>query len=74
LAAANRTGGLFTGRSPAFTLPDKDIVAWALVASGLFLLATNLRLLYWWDWNRFWPILLIVIGAALLTRRSGPTA
>lgn len=40
-----------------------------LVGLGLVFLAQNLGLLRWWDWSLFWPLVLIVMGAALLWRR-----
>jgi len=52
----------------------KEVLAWALVAIGLVVLATNLNLLPWWDWRLFWPAVLIVAGVALLTRRDVPSA
>jgi hypothetical protein len=30
----------------------------------IFLLAHNLGWTHWWNWNRFWPVLLMVIGMA----------
>lgn len=40
-----------------------------LVGLGLVFLGQNLGLLRWWDWSLFWPLVLIVMGAALLWRR-----
>ncbi|MFQ5946344.1 MAG: PspC domain-containing protein [Anaerolineae bacterium] len=40
-----------------------------LVGLGLVFLGQNLGLLRWWDWSLFWPLVLIVVGAALLWQR-----
>ena len=52
----------------------KELIAWALVAIGLMMLASTLQILPTWDWGRFWPLLLIVAGTALLLRPREPTA
>jgi phage shock protein PspC (stress-responsive transcriptional regulator) len=47
----------------------KELVGWGLVALGAILLADNVRLLGM-DWDRLWPVLLVVVGFALLIRRQ----
>ncbi|MFN0072770.1 MAG: PspC domain-containing protein [Chloroflexota bacterium] len=40
-----------------------------LIALGALFLAQNLGLLWWWNWRVFWPMVLICVGALLLTRQ-----
>ena len=40
-----------------------------LIAIGALLLLSNFGLLHWWRWDIFWPLLLIVVGVALLAGR-----
>ena len=51
-----------------------EVGALILVALGLFFLATNVGWFHWFNWNLFWPLVLIVIGAAMLVRRTGRPA
>ena len=46
------------------------IAALLLIGLGGLLLASNLDLIRWSQVQRFWPVLLIALGAALLLRRS----
>jgi len=46
------------------------LLAWAFVAFGLLLLFNNLRIVTIGNWGEFWPVLMIVAGAALLLNRS----
>ncbi len=41
-----------------------------LVTAGVLILLGNLGLFTFWNWARWWPVLLIVLGAALLLRRE----
>ena len=41
-----------------------------LVAVGIVLLAGNFGLLRWFNWNVYWPLVLVAIGGWLLVRRS----
>ena len=50
-----------TGRLSLFGL--------ALIAIGTLLLLNTLGVLYWWRWDVFWPLLIIVAGVALLAGR-----
>jgi len=51
-----------------------ELLAWALVALGLMMLASTLQILPSVDWGRFWPVLLVVAGTALLLHRRVPSA
>ena len=47
--------------------------AWAggiLILLGIFFLLSNLNLFVWLDWNKVWPVLLVIIGVALLVGRG----
>ena len=44
-----------------------------LIAIGAAFLAVNFGLLGWWDWGRFWPVLLILAGLLVIIRRMGGT-
>jgi hypothetical protein len=47
----------------------RELIGWGLLALGLILLADNLRL-FGFDWDRFWPLLLVAVGFALLIKRQ----
>ena len=55
-------GGLVTSRTAMAGL--------LLVLAGGLLLLSNLGLFNWLSWGRLWPILLIVLGGAILLRRG----
>ena len=40
-----------------------------LITLGVLFLAQNMGLLLWWNWRIFWPVVLIGVGALLLTRQ-----
>ena len=40
-----------------------------LVAIGIYFLLLNLGFLTWWNWDIFWPIVLIALGLFVLARR-----
>lgn len=40
-----------------------------LILVGLWFLLANLGLLNWWQWNIAWPLILILIGLAILVQR-----
>lgn len=40
-----------------------------LIIAGVLFLLASFDLLRWFYWGRFWPLLLIIIGVFLLTRR-----
>jgi phage shock protein C len=49
---------------------DRAAVAGAiLVAVGVLILVGNLGLFSFWSWGRLWPLILILMGGALLLRR-----
>lgn len=45
------------------------VVAAILIAVGIIVLLSNFGLLWWSDFGRLWPLILIVIGVVLLLRR-----
>ncbi|MBI4200807.1 MAG: PspC domain-containing protein [Chloroflexi bacterium] len=49
----------------------RSVVGVLLIALGGLLLLKQLGLLDWLDWGTLWPIVLILIGIALVTRRLG---
>lgn len=66
------------------TTPPPDVHRWGsgprppafwagavLIALGIFFLLNNLGLLSWWNWDIFWPLLLIALGVWILARRLG---
>jgi len=46
----------------------RHLIGWALIAIGAIFLLSNLDLLWWLRWSKLWPLILIVIGAALILR------
>jgi len=40
-----------------------------IILIGLIFLLQNFGLFWWWKWGNLWPIILVVIGIALLVRR-----
>jgi hypothetical protein len=60
--------------APARRTPSRrrgGIGGWILILLGAFFLANNLGLLEWLEWSLAWPALLIIIGIAMILRRSG---
>jgi phage shock protein C len=49
---------------------SNELGALILIALGLFFLMGNLGWMHWFNWNFFWPVILIVLGAALLIQRT----
>jgi hypothetical protein len=47
---------------------SRMVAGLVLVVLGGLLLASNMGLAPWLNWNLFWPSLLILIGAGLLLR------
>jgi phage shock protein C len=47
---------------------SRELVGWGLLALGVILLADNFRL-FGFDWERFWPLLLVGVGVVLLMRQ-----
>ncbi len=43
----------------------------ALIVIGAVFLASNLGLFSWFDWGRFWPVILIFLGLWLTFQRIG---
>lgn len=50
----------------------RELAGYALLAFGALLLASNLGWFRFFNWDQFWPILLIVGGAYLLLKRPHP--
>lgn len=47
----------------------RNALAWILIALGAILLLINLG--WWWfDWGKFWPLVLIVVGIAIIVGRA----
>jgi len=57
-------GGTSTGRRS-----DAWIIGLVLVVAGIIFLLDNLRVLSWWQFGQLWPLILVVVGIALLLRR-----
>lgn len=54
---------------------EKPVSGWRLYLPGLILIAIGLLLLardfwYWFDWDVFWPVFLIIAGLYLVLRRG----
>jgi phage shock protein C len=47
-----------------------ELGAFILITLGLLFLVGNLGWMGWFSWHYFWPVILIVIGAMLLMRRT----
>ena len=45
-----------------------------LVVLGLLFLSANFGYGTWFNWDRWWPVVLIVLGVVMLYRRSEPAA
>jgi len=43
-----------------------NLAGWIVIVLGVVLLATNFGLFRWLSFGRFWPVLLIALGAALI--------
>lgn len=48
----------------------QELAGFVLMALGLLFLAGNFGWLGWFNWALFWPVVLILIGVAILTRRQ----
>ncbi len=46
---------------------------WILILLGLFFLLRNLGLLWWFNWERLWPLILIAVGVIILVDRLRKT-
>lgn len=55
---------------PATRRRNGELGAFILIALGLLFLVGNLGWMGWFSWHYFWPVILIVLGAALLVRRA----
>lgn len=49
---------------------DPWIIGLVLIVVGVIFLLDNLRLFAWWRFGQLWPIILVVIGIALLLGRK----
>ena len=46
-------------------------VGFLLIVIGGIFLGVNFGVFSWWDWGRFWPIVLIVLGLLFIVGRIG---
>ena len=44
-----------------------------LIVLGVLFLLANFGLFSWWNWSVWWPVVLILIGLAVLARRMRPS-
>lgn len=59
----------------SFTSGSKPDTSWRKYLPGLVLIGIGAVLLiresfYWFDWSEFWPVILILVGLALIFRRN----
>lgn len=54
--------------------PKQLVWGVVLVAVGLIFLLANFGFLDWFAWGRWWPLILIAVGVAMLVRRSRESA
>lgn len=59
---------------PTFRRETSQLAGWLLVGLGLVLLASTSGWATWLRWDLLWPLVLVLMGAALLLRRPGGTA
>jgi phage shock protein PspC (stress-responsive transcriptional regulator) len=69
--AGDLRGGLGDDEGAARQRRGQQIGGLILLGLGLFFLANSLGWLAWWNWQQFWPVVLIVFGLAFLLRREG---
>lgn len=66
--------GLSAGTPPPKT-PEagahrgRNMAGIILIIIGGFFLVRNVGLFWWWRWNLFWPIILIIVGALIIWSR-----
>lgn len=48
----------------------REIAGYLLLGLGVLILASNLGMFRFLDWDRLWPLMLIAAGALLIVRRS----
>jgi phage shock protein C len=73
--AGELTGDLRAGlggaaQDEARATRSRQVAGLLLIGLGLLFLAGNLGWLAWWTWREFWPVVLIVLGLAILLRRA----
>ncbi len=54
---------------------DRKYPSWSRYLPGLILIAIGIILLiqeswYWFDWDEFWPVILVAVGLVLIFRRK----
>ncbi len=54
---------------PARRARGRSVFGLLLIVAGILLLLANFGLFAWWDWGTWWPVVLILIGLAILARR-----
>ncbi len=76
--SARQFGSDLGGYSSAHVTPaeqtrrarNRQVGGLILVGLGVLFLLTNLNLFWWLNWDRLWPAILIVLGAAILIGQS----
>src|SRR5690606_38418712 len=58
--------GAAFNRSNKKVSKDRYVAGLILVALGVFFLLHQLDILYWRDFARFWPVLIIILGLATI--------
>ena len=44
----------------------RQLAGWAIIAIGVLILASNFAVFWWFTFGRLWPILIIILGVAVL--------
>ena len=58
------------GKEGKVRAANENPFGYILIAVGIFFLMSNFGLLSWFDFDMFWPVLLILIGIFALNRKS----
>ena len=58
-----------SGRANPTADERRNMLAFILIGIGVLLLLANLGFFRWFDWDTFWPILLILLGVAIIFGR-----
>ena len=68
--AADFRGGRDDEEGFAGRVRGQQLGGLILIGLGLLFLANAFGWLAWWSWQQFWPVVLIVLGLAVLLRRE----